>query len=337
MAAGAFTSFLNTGTAAFGWYKFLTDQSQNLTLTIGTNKGKADLVFTNMEIPQEFGPLAGRHECAKHEFPGGSIDLQSMGPFPGPIEWEGILIGSVNGASAFERALMMDNYRVQGTEVYLNYGGLWEWHGIFVEWKARVRHQNYVIYHATFLPDLDITESNNQQSLTIAQQQTQTPEGLYAQLRNYVNNALANAGFSTATITALGNYLSSIDAALLPAAGVISAIDPSALTGIQSTYSTLISTLNPFEAFSSGSTSSLSVASYAINVKSRVTHINNIIKGSVGGPTTQVRAVNPYLPTLAQQYYGDASKWTVIAAANGLTDPQVTGIVLLTIPNPVTV
>ncbi|WP_424139359.1 hypothetical protein [Roseomonas chloroacetimidivorans] len=35
---------------------------------------------------------------------------------------------------------------------------------------------------------------------------------------------------------------------------------------------------------------------------------------------------------LASSAYGDASLWTVIAAANGLTDPWVDSITVLTIP-----
>jgi nucleoid-associated protein YgaU len=35
---------------------------------------------------------------------------------------------------------------------------------------------------------------------------------------------------------------------------------------------------------------------------------------------------------MAAQAYGDATLWTRIAAANGLTDPWVSGIVTLSIP-----
>jgi len=38
------------------------------------------------------------------------------------------------------------------------------------------------------------------------------------------------------------------------------------------------------------------------------------------------------LVDLALQYYGDATQWTVIAAANSLNDPAISGQVTLTIP-----
>jgi nucleoid-associated protein YgaU len=38
------------------------------------------------------------------------------------------------------------------------------------------------------------------------------------------------------------------------------------------------------------------------------------------------------LYALAAKYLGDATKWYQIAKANGLTDPTITGLVTLTIP-----
>ena len=42
---------------------------------------------------------------------------------------------------------------------------------------------------------------------------------------------------------------------------------------------------------------------------------------------------NTNLYKLAEDNYGDASKWTTIAKANGLTDPEITETVTLKIPN----
>ncbi len=40
----------------------------------------------------------------------------------------------------------------------------------------------------------------------------------------------------------------------------------------------------------------------------------------------------PNLYRIAVQYYGDANLWTVIAKANGLTDPSVKAVIPLVIP-----
>lgn len=52
------------------------------------------------------------------------------------------------------------------------------------------------------------------------------------------------------------------------------------------------------------------------------------------GATGQVITVNnTSLYALAAQYYGNADDWTVIAEANGLTDPMITQTLTLTIPS----
>lgn len=53
-----------------------------------------------------------------------------------------------------------------------------------------------------------------------------------------------------------------------------------------------------------------------------------------GGTATNINVINPNLMALAAQYYGDATKWRIIADANGLTDPQPTGQFSLNIPSP---
>lgn len=45
-----------------------------------------------------------------------------------------------------------------------------------------------------------------------------------------------------------------------------------------------------------------------------------------------ITVMNANLFALAAQYYNDATKWIIIAQANGLTDPFVSGQVRLIIP-----
>lgn len=51
-------------------------------------------------------------------------------------------------------------------------------------------------------------------------------------------------------------------------------------------------------------------------------------------PNSKIVTVsNTSLYRLAEDYYGDATKWTTIAKENGLTDPQITDTMTLKIPN----
>ncbi len=63
-----------------------------------------------------------------------------------------------------------------------------------------------------------------------------------------------------------------------------------------------------------------------------IQNVQHLVQLQVTGDSWQVRLFSPNLPQLAQQYYGDASQWGVIAANNGLLDPQPLGLYNLMIP-----
>jgi nucleoid-associated protein YgaU len=49
---------------------------------------------------------------------------------------------------------------------------------------------------------------------------------------------------------------------------------------------------------------------------------------------TQITVAGGNLFQIAAQQLGDATQWIRIAQANGLSDPQLSGVVTLTIPDP---
>lgn len=46
-----------------------------------------------------------------------------------------------------------------------------------------------------------------------------------------------------------------------------------------------------------------------------------------------IGVMNANLYRLAMRYYGNSDEWTVIAEANGLSDPEISGYMELIIPN----
>ena len=60
---------------------------------------------------------------------------------------------------------------------------------------------------------------------------------------------------------------------------------------------------------------------------------NNLALISEGSNGQIINVMNANLYQLAAKYYGDATAWTVIAQANGLTDPYVVGPIQLIIPS----
>jgi nucleoid-associated protein YgaU len=59
--------------------------------------------------------------------------------------------------------------------------------------------------------------------------------------------------------------------------------------------------------------------------------VKNLQQSVTSGQTLTTAGGNLY--RIAEQQYGDATAWPLIAQANGLTDPQITGVVTLAIPN----
>nr|WP_199065124.1 hypothetical protein [Chromobacterium sp. ASV5] len=58
----------------------------------------------------------------------------------------------------------------------------------------------------------------------------------------------------------------------------------------------------------------------------------NVLAGPMANGTASVVTSSTNLQSLAAQAYGDQSQWPRIAAANGMTDPKVSGIQKITIP-----
>ncbi|MBM2884107.1 hypothetical protein JFK97_06855 [Chromobacterium phragmitis] len=58
----------------------------------------------------------------------------------------------------------------------------------------------------------------------------------------------------------------------------------------------------------------------------------HVLAGPLASGTASVVTSNTNLQSLAAQAYGDQSQWTRIAAANGMTDPNVAGVQTVVIP-----
>lgn len=69
------------------------------------------------DLPEEI-PLGGTQQLAIRQFPGGGLDVQPLGAFDDPIQWEGTLIYG----DALGRALALDELRIGGKAVTLIVG-----------------------------------------------------------------------------------------------------------------------------------------------------------------------------------------------------------------------
>jgi len=322
---GAIPILTNLGTAVIGnAARLLFGGPQPLDFFIGTSTANPEIVFgdgsnlrgnVGMEIPEEFDGLGGTQMFAGHDFPGGVRTLQQMGAFPETLKWKGTLIGG----QAFARAASMDRLRINaaGTLLFLNYGP-WQWQGLLIRFKGRVRHQWLIEYEAEFEPFIDLTNTNQ----VIAAQGSQS---LLTELMNSLSTFVGNTtGLSADVLSEISLVIASIGSAGLAAdpSLVSNAID--AVTGSDSAVFAQAKSPNPADAALVG------------DVLSKLLLLAQLYP--VAPPIkTQINRINPNLPALAAEQLGDQKQWPAIAAANGLLETMPKGVFLhLNIPVAVT-
>lgn len=74
------------------------------------------VVFQGFEIPSKIN-FGGKHQLQIHDLVGGSRVVDAMGARPAPIKWE----GRFRGSDALERALLLDQMRQAGAQIFLSY------------------------------------------------------------------------------------------------------------------------------------------------------------------------------------------------------------------------
>ncbi len=277
------------------------------------------ITFKGVEIPANLPGLGGMQVLETHDFPGGIRTVKAFGPFPREISWKGILLGN----QALPRSFAIDRVRAAGSEVVLTYGQ-YQYSGFVAEYIGEVKNQWYVDYTLTFMPRVDLSGTQQPGSLEDPEQLMQTPlTGLQAIISNTFGIT-----FPVQLITQITNVLTTVMAALLTGQGLIQNINglerAAALASIQ-TFNAAAQTqllqhsLDPI------------TVSPILDAMSMVAVINLLLQNStVAG--WQVQLVNPDLPALAAQYYGDATLWTSIARANSMSDPTPVGTFNLIIP-----
>jgi hypothetical protein len=114
----------------------------SLPLTVG------GIALHGFEVPDKhfIGP-GGDQLVAVHRFPGGTKTVQSLGGFPGPISWSGIVIGP----DAFTRTKQLDRLRVTGNIVTVQYGP-WQWRGVVTKFSGNPENAWYVPYSIEIEP-----------------------------------------------------------------------------------------------------------------------------------------------------------------------------------------
>lgn len=297
-----------------------------------------DFRFVRFEIPESI-PFGGDQKLIVHELVGGRRVVDAMGEVPLALEWSGYLIG----ASALPRALYLDGLRKAGKPLPLRWSELS--YTVVVKSFRPDYHLGYRIpYKITCevvtddtAPITTITTSSYEQAVA---DDAAAASALAASLSH---NSLTAA--VSAVTGALGKINSLAAAARSEIAAVLQPIsDARAQIAIllQSTGATLqsVATLG-------GVVPGSTIAGQIANLTGQIGAVTDqpqllLLDRTLGRMGTNLGQINSgvrtvttgggNLFTLASNEYGDAMGWTAIAAANKLTDPDISGVATLVIP-----
>lgn len=297
-----------------------------------------DFEFKSLEVPEQI-PFGGAQQIVTHKLVGGVRVLDAMGRDDAPIEWSGLLTGS----DADDRAHMLDTMRIEGLPLDLSWGT--NAYTVVIQTVALDYRRFYEIGYRI---SCEVVE--DQGSLTSVDVETNIDETIAmdadeaAAIADAINDSTLSSLISV-VVTAVDAVESFVSAATSTLTTVLNVI-ATAKTTISSMIDTAEETVNAYDTLGGvavGSTygeatASLSALQTAINqltslvaLQARLNRISaNIEADNVKGKT--VRVAGGTLYKIAAETYGDVSGWTTIARANGLSDPQISGVAELNVP-----
>lgn len=295
--------------------------------------------FQGFEIPESI-PLGGAQQLVIHKLPGGARVVQAMGADDEPITWSGLFTDS----TALDRARALDLLRQQGQVQKLTF--------FEFSYQVVIKSFKYVVerfYRVRYTLELEVIPANT----VVAPAAESVGASILADSASAVTlgGLIGNGPLSTALATmnaalgAVSNFAqatsATINGLLAPVAAVTTQVNAlissvgSTLQGVTSLGGVLPST--PISQQALALTNQATAATQLpllYNLQSITGRIGSNL-GLITSPASAVQQVVAGGTTLfdvAAQAYGDASRWTAIAQANKLTDPQLTGIQTINIP-----
>lgn len=301
------------------------------TLTLG------DFTFSGTEIPERL-PFGGDHALVVHRLVGGKRIIDAMGPDPAPVDWSGVLFG----ADALKRARYLDNLRMRGTPLTLAWSEL-RYTVIVRSFRASFE----LAYNIPYSISCEVV-SFDSQPVTSApsagvdvwvQQDAQAAGNLADAIGDSKLSELV-AAMQSAT-AAVSNFATASQAAINSVLVPVQAVQSAAQTMLATAANTINSVAtvggilpnNPVAAQAArltGQVAAMTQAPLLLQLSSTVGRIAANVGQARSGSTITVAGGNLF--DLAADAYGDASEWSTIARANGLTDPMLSGVSTLSLP-----
>jgi hypothetical protein len=300
-----------------------------------------DFQFTETEIPERIS-FGGEQRAAVHQLVGGARVVDSMGRSDAPLSWAGWLVGP----GALDRARYLDGLRVDGQQLTLTWSEF-SYTVIVQRFEAAFERFYKIPYQISCL----VVEDNTKRVRTVT----------IASHNDAINsdNATAQALGAQVADTQLTGLLGTLDTAIKAVSDfarattqtINSVLTP--IANVQARVGLLITTVgntarsvttlggvlpnNPVaknvnRMLTQSTAMGQLPALYNLNSVLNRLHTNVYNAGPSAPGRQSITVAGGNLFSLAQQQYGDATQWTTIASANKLSDPMLSGIQTLSIP-----
>lgn len=305
----------------------------DLTLQLG------EFVFARFEIPEhiEFG---GDQKLIVHELVGGTRQIDAMGEVPNALDWSGFLVGE----NALSRALYLDGLRKAGQSLTLTWSEL-AYTVVIRSLRCDFVRSYRIPYHIT-------CEVISDDTSPISQLVDPSPEQLIADDLSDANGLAALIGDGplaglmgglNAAISTVGNFATASQSALNSITVPLQDVRDRVGILLTATNATIanVSTLG-------GVLPGNQVTAQIANITGQIGAVieqpsliqldrtlgrmsSNI--GSINAGTRSVTVAGGNLYAIAANAYGDPMGWTALAVANKLSDPSLSGITTISVPD----
>lgn len=298
----------------------------------------SDFQFGALEIPSEIH-FGGAQHLSVHELVGGGRVIDAMGRNDRAVEWSGLLLGR----EATQRARFLDGLRIGGLSMALSWGEF-RYSVVVREFDATYQRSYQIPYRIVCEVLQDKTTPILVPGTTpIDAQVTADMAALSAKVVDVGDAKLTGLlGVLQTAVSAVSSFAkaaqSTINSVTQPLAAVRTQVNI-----LQASVSNTLNNVTTFGGMLPGNPVSTAAAKFNaqmanVTQSARLAELNNVLGRmssnviAVTASPTTVAVVGGNLFQVANQQYGDATAWTGIARANGLTDPFVSGVKVLKIP-----
>jgi len=298
--------------------------------------------FAGLEVPESATPGAGKQQTVIHKLVGGKRTVDVLGVDYDNLSWSGWMVGATAGARVKELETMRDT----GNAVDFNLGEYY-FSVVVASFVPRFEHQYRRFYTIELVVverlDAPVTKNAMSGSLDgLINSDIGKSLGLakiinVSAITDTINTVKASVAqvqdFANQTVDTIQTVIRPIVAAQQMVQSVIAQVSAS-VSDI-----TTLGGLIPGNPVSNAANNLLRQANAVTQLaplyqmQSVLGRLQkNVLSGPLANGTVSVTTGNTSLQRLSADQYGDQSQWTKVAAANSITDPQITGIQTVKFP-----